>query len=554
MPSPFLRSRRLLPSFALVAAVAGCASTEDQPPVDRRACVSRDDIACRPAHPTAPRPAAVAPSPDLTPAAAEAAAVATLVSFGTAPEELASHHVGHLLARDLNGEPFVYLVFTAPTPAIREPLTFEAPGATHTSTVVTGASSTRGGTAFVAHDLGLLVALQVSVAAAGGRDRVDAIVAASPTELFVKTKDGRYFASGQTQAIAPELEAKLRADWASANATPEATAAREASREAWRLRVEGDASIGHDAPRGTIDDVTLADGNLDLPRAVALADLRPFFTAVRSHLVDAKKVESLRATRPGFAGTSQDNCWGYWFFGWHTVCDVIEQGGFSRPESQQAHREIQSRGYEVPTCGPLETRWLSAGVDGNAFAGCGPSSAVSLIWRAWLEGEPFKALEKVSRQSAGRYDAWSYADGFERLVNTPMIEDMSSCSDGARGTTTYHWDFVNGANAWLARNGSSYRMKNVWSLPPFHGLDANRKAALLHERIGVQEKPMVAAFDTELGSHFAPVAEYRLVRHPNPLQGTDVYVRGLDEGQSTNRWYLVSHPWSIASALYWLER
>jgi|GEM_PF-3694583 len=502
---------------------------------------------------------------DVTPASAEASAVATQLAMGLEADAVSSLAVGRLLAVDWNDRPFVYLVFTSPSAGIATPLVFggaedarEPEKVRGATTTVVGADTTRGDVAYVAHDLALLADLQVAMRAADGAANVAKIVAASPTRLAVVTKDGRVFGAGMSTPLAPELVAEMKKEWEEHERSADAERAREQSRAIWRARREGDGSTPKPGiAKPSLADATRPDGNLDLRRAAELVDVRGFAAAVQERVVDARRIED-GTSRQGFASTTNDQCWSWWFFGWHTACDTTEHGKFAQAPARQAHRAIQSQGYTVPFCGPLKSRFLSPGIDTNAWTGCGPAAATSLIWRAWVDGETFTSLADVPKASAGSYDASSYAPGFEKLVGTPLLEDMSSCSSGAsQGTGTYHWDFVNGTNAWLTRNGSRMRMTDAWSVPGFHGFDAPRKADLLHRLVGIEERPVIAAFDTAgawAGSHFAPVDEYRIVRHVNPLLGTDVWIRGLDEGQSSRGWYSLSNPWNLASALYWLER
>ncbi|MBS2016012.1 MAG: hypothetical protein JST00_24225 [Deltaproteobacteria bacterium] len=517
------------------------------------------------APPASAPPARPSESDALSPATAEASAVAAQLAIGLDPSEASNLEVGRLLAVDWDGAPFVYLVFTAQDARVSEPLRFDseleaaegsasAPSPVGATTTIIGADATRGDVAFAAPNLKLLRKVRLAFDAAGGPAAGARLIAASPTSLFVTNTAGLTLEVETGQPVREDLVQKAKEQWASMHDSDDMRAVREASRTKWRLRLVGDGGeVEGSRPIVDIATVTRADGNLDLQRASKLVDLGGFARAISRSTTAADVAAS---AKQGFATTTNDKCWSWWFFGWHKACDTTEVGGFAKPATQQAHRAIQRRGNRVPKCGLLYSRVGSPGVDTDAWSGCGPAAATSLIWREWMSGEQFRALGGASRANAGAYDDWSYASGFEAAVTTPLIDDMLSCSSN-RGTGTFHWDFVRGTNDWLRRSGSDLRLRDAWSLIGFHGLDANRKADLIHRTIGIEERPMVAAFDTAAwfqGLHFAPIAEYRITRHVNPLAGTDILIRGFDEGQSTQGWYSLSNPWNLASAIYWLDR
>ena len=479
---------------------------------------------------------------------AEATAVAHHLAYGTLTLASArSSFVGRLTAYDFDGAPSFYLVFTSPNGDVSNPLAFavrQGPALLEASTgtaALIGADESRPEVAIAESGLQMLFDIEETLIAMGGAEHFDKLIVPVPGVLLLLDKTGVYWdASNRTMLSAEALDERKSA---LAQVRAEANDAEATARAEWEHRRKGDS-----APSVELASLKTGRGNLDLSRAIdALLggrgddDVRaPVRSAAEEELRDQ------HSQRNNLWNNSTENCKTWWFFGWHSTCDAVEIGEISDAAKNQAHTPYQGRGRTVKWCDPRKSE-----PDTNASMGCGPAAFNALVWQEWKNGASFTALDGLDRAKAGSFDK---IDAFYKELSTRLAVDvpreMGTCSFGEDGSATIPSGLKNGANRWLAANGSSKRMALIGGIAGGANVfTLETMARTLHDRVGVRGRATIAGFDTNFASsHWSPVNRYRIVR-PAGLGALQVYVESLD---LKGRWYSLGGI-KLLSALAWLE-
>lgn len=534
------RPRFLLPSLMVTAFAIACTNEAVEPsplldPVPR----TKAEEPARPWSPTKRAP--------IDPAQAQAEAAIAQVSFGLDPESLAALSAGRLLAEDFDGEPYMYLVFTSKRSEVRAPLSFvvsSTPEAGDTTTSVAALPERPAvGIAAAGHEL--LAAIQRTVAALGGPPALKRLVAASPGAFLLEANDGSYWDVDTSEQVPAGVLAEKRAEIAAAMAAPEAV------EDAARRRAEWEAHLA-DAPEGAAPASSFASegGDLDIGRAFTESGLAAVAASMRPlEIAPAKEGAILPQS---VQGPVEENCRRYWFFGWHTSCDVVEYGRIS-VSSKQAHYPLQTRSFSLPRC-------VVGGVVSDVYQGCGPAAMTALVWRAWQDGAAFPALEGFDRVKGTtspltpypflRGASKTFENGMESVLGKTFAREMNTCTPGKAQGLTLPPGFETGANRWLKAQKVGLRLAHATSTIGFHRFDAARKARLLHRFVGVEERPVIALGDVGfLVAHYSPVARYRIVGPSSPFPG--VWVEMIDR---PGTWVNLHGTLQLTSALYWFEK
>lgn len=197
-------------------------------------------------------------------------------------------NMSNLLAEDVYGEPFIYLVFVSPRPIdnlytyglTAEPSEWEdaqnTVGDTPWSTHYVGASNTRDVDYTTLLDLDYLVTLANTVQRIGGENNVQRLVAFSPTSILIETTDGAFVdpfdgrvLSAEEIALATETYDQLRQEIEDAGLLP-------LIRQGWLCAFDSsecgepdpDFDTGDEPPYDfDVAALTQADGTLDIPAA-----------------------------------------------------------------------------------------------------------------------------------------------------------------------------------------------------------------------------------------------------------------------------------------------
>jgi hypothetical protein len=525
------------------------------------ACVAEGEPTPQPVHPwqasgddadvTSPEPPPAPGKPaEISPAQAEAEAVMAQVSFGLDAATLPKLSAGRLLTEDFDGNPYMYLVFTAADRAIRAPLSFvvsSAPDAGDTTTAV-GAGPDRPAMSLAAPNLELLASIQRTVAELGGESKLRRIVAATPSVFLIESTDGSYWDVETGGRVPADVLIDKRA------AITESMQSAEAVDEAARLRDEWNTHLS-EAPSGasTASSLADADGDLDLARAFVDARLSEIVSSMRPQEITPSALEDAEAaplTASAVSDPVEESCRRWWFFGWRTACDLVEYGHISKAE-RQAHVPIQTRAFTLPKC-------VVGGKLANVYQGCGPAAMTALVWRSWQDGMSFPSLSDFERRPGGATSAYPYREGggtgfansMESVLGIAFASEMGTCTPANAQGLTLPSGFERGANRWLTKQGASVRLAHATSIVGLHRFDAARKASLLHRLVGVQERPVIALGDVGfLVAHYAPVARYRIVNPKSPFPQVWVKMLGW-----TDMWVNLHGSLQLTSALYWFEK
>ncbi len=519
----------------------GACSTETPPLADQTAGAAPT--------PTAGDQALGEPGGRVAEVRAEATAVAHHLAEGTVDvATIRASFTGRLDAVDFEGRPSFYLVFTSTDPGIATPLLFasrQGPAllqAAGTSTVV-GASEDQPEVAVAESGLSLLFELGETMLALGGVTQVDRVVAPLPGILLVVDRDGVYWDAKTRMSLSPAtIEARKKA--LAEVAASERDAAAAIAREQWAKRRNGTG-----APDVGLDSVKTPRGNLDLARAVdaTVAAIDPMKLRVAARTAVQEELEASSGDRQGLWNSSNENCFSWWFFGWHSSCDHVEVGELGEPAKNQAHMPWQGRGNTMPMCTPL--RGENPDTDTNASLGCGPAAFTALVWADWKAGGAYTSLARLDRTTISPYLAIdANYKAFSNAMGPVVADSMGTCSFGDDGALTAPSGFVRGGSAWLAANGSAKKVKMLGGVLGI-GTGLEEVATALHERVGLRGRPTAAGFDLGfVSSHWSPVYRYRIVR-PAGAGRLQVYIQSLDWKK---RWYSLGGI-KLLSALAWLE-
>jgi hypothetical protein len=529
----------------------------------------------------------------------ESKAVSSLVAEGLAikhqifaenlsVDEVKGLHIGSLSAEDVDGDPAILLVFTSPSPEIASPLAFgrklleergekgdegdeggegvePAPGET---SAAVGGATTRLQVSAAGKGLDWLVDFARAVEAAGGEDHIKRIVAASSTAFLLEDEKGQLWDVSTAERVPDEVLSEKLAQVREAKAAVLGGELGQNLVKQWEMLEKGYDPKEMPQLNEARDPGEFAgkDGHLDLAKVAEGLDLSLILREVK---LDETSVPNdgggdggaEKPAGPGLETQSRwvytDACYSWWFFGWHTNCRTGEQGSFWNPGWSQAHRAIQSARFTVPRCW-----WMGGGTVYNTWEGCGPAAFTSLVWNKRRQGVSFAGIPPFSYNANNTYDQWHYgydaawgAD-FQTVMGNQVPAYMGSCSFGNYGTTTTFWDFVSGGDRWLKDHGSNLRVGSRYTVFGANSFDAPAKANILRGRLGYENGPVVAAFDVGfVSSHYSPVNRYKII---NPYPGnfwetTQVFIEGLDQGQSNNRWYALHDPFALVAGLFWLQ-
>ena len=369
------------------------------------------------------------------------------------------------------------------------------------------------------------------LAAQIGADPSAPLIAAEASTYLMLDRDGTYWdLDSRSPLTAKDVDAlteRYVAAWTEASA-PETRAMIE---DTW-------------APFADVDKDSAAlirdDGSIDVAGALAYASDQTI-----RELTDAEGPPS-DAPRQNVYSTWSGSCYGYWWFGWHTLgCDQYESGSHLRPYRTQAHYPNQFSGFTVPKC-------VGAGTEINV-AGCGPAAFASLVDWTWRNGAAITGAG-FSHGNEPYTGGWTWATRPNQLalyqrVEAQAIGPMAACGLGANGVMTLPWNFVSGANAWLSANAPGISLGSHWSTLVGNAFQGNGWASELRARIGYDVAPVVAGFHIPgepFTYHYSPVDNYYVTR---PWIGlTGVRITSIDGYTS---W--LTNPFSLFSGLFWLQ-
>ena len=508
-------------------------------------------------------------------------------------------HVATLEAKDLQGNPFVYLNFAAPTP-ISDPYAFglsldgsEWTGNNNDSPwmmTITGAETNRDVHYMDAVGLELLMNLSKTVGALGGGANVKGLVAPTPTYILVEDQQGRYWDAVSGEVLTEEAVKRLREDYSRLTKQmndPDYLAYLEA---AWDCETDSDAC-----------DVDLDAQSLSADDELALQSAAAYHFALED-LTDAEgnlKVAAAAAELDAQMG-SQLSVQGVW--------------GGDMEKGRQAHFPSQAPEYfardknhfnDVHRCAYQTLNPYSDSDSRTVYIGCGPAAFLSLVWREWAgydagngkgaeAGQPFYNLpfpsDTRSRSDIGLRGYIDPNTGKETNVPDPkrfykayysFIVDGKITDDPISRLTQRTGDdqiavhhllhscwFVNnpmttgddwraGANRWLTEQHKLYnvaRMRVVGNTSNGPGNPANKgaKHAMLIDRIKTQKKPIVALFPSAnklLGAyHISPVWKYD--KSGRGIFAT-LHVNSLDYPDA---FYNIGAYWVAETGLFYIEK
>lgn len=286
-----------------------------------------------------------------------------------------------LQAVDFDGYPFVNITFTAPGPIgnvweYATTLTPEAWEATDEQdspygTVITGASTARTPVSLISSDLAILLDFSATLQALGGEERLDAIVAATPTTLLMRDTTGAYWDTSTAELANPdELQAAIAhyAGMRDANNTSELL---NELGQHWTQLLDAQAE-GMGAAGISMSGFIADDGSLDL--STALLTLEEQQPLVNQRIDSRQNVCS--------------------YFLWIRICHTVETGSIT--DAHQGHDN--SGAYQFPSAFGLSGTFnmpvcVTGGTQRNAPAGCGPTAFASLLWADWAKGEAYLGLK-----------------------------------------------------------------------------------------------------------------------------------------------------------------
>ena len=461
-------------------------------------------------------------------------------------------HVATLEAKDLQGNPFVYLNFAAPTP-IDDPYTFglsldgsEWAGDRDDSPwtmTVTGAETNRDVHYMNTIGLELLMDLAKAVEALGGEANIKGLVAATPTLFWIEDKSGVLWEPVSREVVPANIVKDYRSDYSQLVEDMDDPKYLDYLEQAWECELDSDEcymsvssmsmagfemedaeleSLSQGSYSFDLESLTQKNGSLDVAKA-------------------AKEVQAQIAPELHAQG---------WFGG-----DLIA--------GRQAHMPLQepwAYGRSSTYFNGVHRCAYQYGQPSNtALLGCGPAAFISLIWRDWagydagngvtsseagikFYGQAFPSYRSRTDigfdtqtwdELASSYSAWD--DSGVLRYDGPMQVLTARRSDGQ--VDIQHWlhscwfvnnpmttgdDWRTGVNQWLAYQHDIYntpRMRVVGNTSNGPGNPSNKgpKHAMLMKRLRtdvtpIVAKPIIALFPSDnkaAGSyHISPVHRY----------------------------------------------
>lgn len=510
-------------------------------------------------------------SEEVPPVAAQMLGLYMGFDKGHSPLDAPEVYTKTITAEDFDGEKFVHLNFTAPVP-LDQPyqvgLAIDSSAwkdqKTYTTAIV-GATMMRDANYEWSSSLQRLVELSEAVAALGGEERVERIVAASPMTFLVEDVDGQYWPAGKTvaepessgiQPLTTDEVESIRETYEEVKEANNNSKFAEVMQQNWQ--VELDAIVGEPVELTTegitaqLSGLTRGDGNLDIGALKSQID----FGAASAQLGNWEQMDRLLGP------------------------------GRQAHMPQQSWRNIGLDGenvFRVPGC-RLNVGSVPTTKDKTWF-GCGPAAFVSLAWREWAgyyenddhngklkeAGAKFYGMDYVPEDNRLHAQGDDYRNGgLAARMATPLAgsssgrsdiqEDMQSCWF-ISGTLTMPGSWRNGANKWLQRqhsefgaprmrtqSNSSYLLGNVWS--------AGSKANMLRKQMKQRRKPAVAQINDGLfsWSHYSPVKNYRTRRRCAWFVCWRQLEVQIIEPAYNNRWFNLSAGWVRDAGIHYIER
>lgn len=288
-----------------------------------------------------------------------------------------------LEATDFDGHPFVHITFSAPGPinniwdyarTLNTDLWADTdPQDSPYGTIITGASTARSPISFMSNDLELLLDFNLTLHALGGENRLDRIIAATPTTLLMLDTNGTYWDTTFAQPVDPNELDNAIAQYEQVRDENNRPEVLQQLASHWKqvLSTQPDEITPASGPSITMDALTDPDGTLNVTAALQALE--------QQQTISGQRVDSRTPVCVPFL--------------WWKICHTVEIGSIS--DSKQAHINggaLQSPGafglheqFNMPVC-------IVGGTKANAPAGCGPTAFASLLWRDWVEGETYLGL------------------------------------------------------------------------------------------------------------------------------------------------------------------
>jgi len=390
--------------------------------------------------------------------------------------------------------------------------------------------------------------LSRTLIAIGGRNAVDRLVAVTSTEIIVEAKSGGLYVIGsQTPLSAYELDHLDELEKERARILEEGqVAVKQQLAEAWMPLV-------HRAADRAYDDFVDRRGNLDL--SVARETLSRDEVLSRPAILrqpmgpQGQASGDDSATGKGTQAIKNGQQYCSFYFLWECVEWSYEEVGAYADSCITAENPVTCDGNKSVAAVPhIE---LKHPIDGYNYAGCGPEAFATLVWQRWKQGQRFGYAEGELNNIPGYRNPSSdttimheAAHGANRAMHSFHVKDGN--------IATLPWEFIDGANDWLAERGSSDRITGDWSLLAANGFSsaAKKRAEALHHLIGRGFGPVVAlgGLGDVFGSpHYAPVFRYRITRN-SAGKAKAVYAT-LDNNQEI----AITDPWQWATGLMYFE-
>jgi hypothetical protein len=289
------------------------------------------------------------------------------------------------------------------------------------------------------------------------------------------------------------------------------------------------------ASRETIGDYTLSNGNLNLSKAA----------------LTIAKLGELHVTSDGLKPRTTDiatqDCWP---FLWWSICDPSWYGHLTRSKLPGGFIQNGAR-YNLP---PFQVG-TGPGYGPADVMGCGPAAFISLAhwWneyggRSWYGKTATGVTPYYSTVSSAFATPNSYSENGGKYAVNSFAKNMAAIQpDGlplitaqmggfwfVSGTLVTPQGFIDGGNAWLANQKSSYGIPNsvtvhgnynvtvgIWGPVAFFGaLSANTNAfniadAIINET-GSNDRPVIAAYPTGgsagLAAHYSPILRFHIIK------------------------------------------
>ena len=484
-------------------------------------------------------------------AISQAISVSDRLNWGMQTQTVSELRLHTLRTVDLDGEPFIDITVSAPI--VSEgfwELALSVSGdewdpedaASPWTTTLTGASTARD--VLVVGNVGLRLPMRLArtVEALGGIPNVAEVVAIEQQTFAVRAVDGTLWDVFTQEPLTPERVTELEAmyqEMVSENSTRE-TEAR--LRDAWGALQDVGASgnavvqVAGGASRIAIDELTLADGNLDATKVAAVIDAAQ------------DEVESL------VRNPDERHCS-------FIFCNLVRTGYI--PETHQAilDGEDQSptqlghpsgHSFAMPYC------VVTGSVNSNAPLGCGPAAFVGLIQRKFVE-KPFFGMNFTRPEPAYTKRSQYLGNPQMRelarrmteplgLHGRPLIANYMGTCWNTGGSMTIGAGFRDGATAFLQHHaGASFTVTSNISHYTGNVTSAPAKAAILIRNIGDKNNPVIAEyFRGVTQGHFSAVTKYAV--YDSGANGLNVMTIS-----DPTEWMSLSGTWGTERGVFALE-